>query len=142
MVQLQSWASTLYTADAQLLNMTEGCRIVAAPKHRRRGMKAILNVLRTRHTLSAGAALGADRVSRTLWLVPFWSTPDRVAVGLLSLYTMLIIKACSSKHAMMLGAICLCESAETLPSTWDTGWRRRLSWDACTQRQCTKSRVY
>ena len=91
----QSWAATLYRADAQSLSMTEGLRIVAAPKHSRRGMKVMMPVLRTRHTLSAGAALGADSVSRTLRLVPFWSTPDRVAVGLLSLHTMLI-----STHAL------------------------------------------
>ena len=91
---------------------------------------AMISVLQTGHTLSAGAAWGADRVSRTLWLVPFWSTPDRVAVGLLSLHHHAYIDACASKHAKMLGTGYLLKSArrrETLPGTRGTGYRQRLS---------------
>ena len=71
-----------------------------------------MTVLKAGHTLSAGSALGADRVSRTLWLVPFWSTPDSVAVGLPSLRAMLLImNARPPKRAMMSAMICLYKAA-------------------------------
>ena len=39
-------------------------------------------------TLIALLIMGEDRVSSTLLSVPFWSKPDSVAVGLLSLHIM------------------------------------------------------